>query len=495
MAQYQALISNIIILLIYIVLMVSVGLYCMKKAKNVDGFLLGGRNFGPWLSAFAYGTSFFSAVIFIGYAGKNGWNLGISAVWIGIANALIGCLVSWLVLAKRTRMMTHKLDAKTMPEFFESRYQDKRMKIFCAIIIFIFLTPYAASVYMGLSYLFSAVFPRVPYIWWMVIMATLTALYLTLGGYMATVLTDFIQGLIMIVGIVLVVYFVMTNPVVDGLKNGLRQLGQIPDVGSDLTHPFGGRNWFDLLSLSVLTSLGTWGLPQMVHKFYTVKAGNSIRQAAIISTLFALLIGGAAYFIGAFGRLFLQNQVPAEGFDAVMPQMLNMALPSVMMGVVLVLILSASMSTLSSVVMTSSSSLTIDLVKGHFAPNMSDRDTVGLMRILCVVFVGLSFAIAAFKPKEIITLMSFSWGTVAGTFIGPYVWGLYDKKVTKIGAWSGMICGFLTSIVPAVVSGFNAQFAPTFGMLAMFVSLLITPIVSRYTPGYDTEFIKGIFEE
>ena len=474
--------------------MVGVGIYCMKHAKDVDGFLLGGRNLGPWLSAFAYGTSFFSAVIFIGYAGKNGWNLGISAVWIGIANAVIGCLVSWFVLAKRTRRMTHRLNAKTMPEFFEGRYGDKGMKIFCAIVIFIFLTPYAASVYMGLSYLFNAVFPAVPYIWWMVIMAILTALYLSLGGYMATVLTDFIQGIIMIAGIVLVVYFVMTHEVVGGLQNGLDSLRAIPEVGADLTSWFGGKNWFDLLSLLVLTSLGTWGLPQMIHKFYTVKEGRSIKEAAVISTLFAMFIGGGAYFIGSFGRLFLNNQVPAEGFDAIMPMMLNSALPIVMMGILLVLILSASMSTLSSVVMTSSSSLTIDLIKGHFAPNMTDRDTVGLMRILCVVFVVLSFAIAAFKPKEIITLMSFSWGTVAGTFIGPYVWGLYSKKVTRLGAWSGMLLGFLTSIVPAVVSGFNAKYAPAFGMFAMIVSLVITPMVSIYTPKYSSEFVKGIFD-
>ncbi len=482
------------ILVLYILLMVGMGLYCMKKSSSVEGFLLGGRNLGPWLSAFAYGTSFFSAVIFIGYAGKNGWNLGISAVWIGIANAIIGCLISWLLLAKRTRRMTHKLNSKTMPEFFEGRYGDKGMKIFCAIIIFIFLTPYAASVYMGLSYLFSAVFPTIPYIWWMVIMAVLTALYLSLGGYMATVLTDFIQGIIMIIGIVLVIYFVMSHDVVGGLQNGLAQLGAIENVGGDLTSWYGGKNWFNLLSLVVLTSLGTWGLPQMIHKFYTVKEGNSIKQAAIISTVFALLIGGGAYFIGAFGRLFLNNTVPAEGFDAVMPLMLNSALPTVVMGVLLVLILSASMSTLSSVVMTSSSSVTIDLVKGHFAPNMSEKDTVGLMRVLCVVFVMLSFSIAAFKPKEIITLMSFSWGTVAGTFIGPYIWGLYSKKITRIGAWSGMILGFLTSIVPAVVSGFNAQYAPTFGMCAMLVSLIITPLVSLYTPKYDAEFVKGIFD-
>lgn len=486
---------NVALIVVYVLLMLGMGIYSMKHTKTVGAFLLGDRGLGPWLSAFAYGTSFFSAVIFIGYAGKNGWNLGISSVWIGIANAIIGCLISWFVLANKTRIMTQKMNSRTMPEFFSSRYDDKGMKIFCAIIIFVFLTPYAASVYMGLSYLFAAVFPAVNYIWWMLVMAALTAVYLSLGGYMATVLTDFVQGIIMIVGIILVVYFVITNDVVGGISNGIRQLSEIPEVGGDLVSPVAGKNWFSLVSLIVLTSLGTWGLPQMVHKFYTIKDAKSVKQAAVISTLFALLIGGSAYFIGAFGRLFLNNQIPEGGFDAIMPAMLNSALPSVMMGVLVVLILSASMSTLSSVVMTSSSAIAIDLVKGRYAPNLSDKDTVGLMRVLCVVFVALSFSIAAFKPKEIITLMSFSWGTLAGTFLGPYFWGLYSKKITKIGAWSGMICGFLTSIVPAVVSGFNQAYAPTFGMIAMIVSCIITPIVSYYTPKYDSDFIKEIFSK
>lgn len=486
---------NVIIIGIYILMMISIGVYCTKHSKSINGFLLGGRSLGPWLSAFAYGTSFFSAVIFIGYAGKNGWSLGLSAVWIGVGNAIIGCLISWLVLAKRTRHMTHLLDAKTMSEFFEKRYIDKGMKVFSAIIIFIFLTPYAASVYMGLSYLFSTVFPAIPYIWWMIVMAVLTAVYLTLGGYMATVLTDLVQGIIMIIGICLVVFFVVNHDIVGGLYQGIEKLANIPSVGTDLVSFFGGRNWFNLLSLLILTSLGTWGLPQMIHKFYTVKEGKSIKEAAIISTLFAMLISSGAYFIGSFGRLFLNNTLPEEGYDAIMPIMLNNALPKVMMGVLLVLILSASMSTLSSVVMTSSSSLTIDLIKGLFAPKMSDKDVLGLMRILCVVFVAVSFTIAAFKPEEIITLMSFSWGTVAGTFIGPYIWGLYSKKITRIGAWSGMILGFLTSILPALVSGFNAVYAPTFGMFAMIVSLVVTPLVSIYTPKYENEFVEEIFDK
>ena len=389
--------------------------------------------------------------------------------------------------------MTQHLGSRTMPDFFGNRYGSRALKIAASVIVFVFLVPYTASIYNGLSRLFEMAF-HIPYTVCVAGMAVFTGIYVILGGYMATAINDFIQGIIMLFGICAVIGAVLIDN--GGLIEATKSLASVTgDAGWKGAYTaFLGPDPLALLFVVILTSLGTWGLPQMVHKFYTIKDNKSIKQAAVISTLFALLIGGSAYFIGAFARLFLGNQVPAEGFDAVMPLMLNKALPAVMMGVLLVLILSASMSTLSSVVMTSSSSIAIDLVKGKYAPDMSEKDTVGLMRILCVVFVGLSFAIAAFKPKEIITLMSFSWGTLAGTFLGPYLWGLYSKKITRIGAWSGMVLGFLTSIVPAVVSGFNAQYAPTFGMVAMIVSIIITPLVSRYTPKYKDDFIKGIFD-
>jgi len=173
-------------LAVFIVIMLSIGIISTKKAGTVEGFLLGGRSMGPWLSAFSYGTSYFSAVIFIGYAGMHGWNIGLGSMWIGVGNAVLGCWLAWKVMAKRTRNMTRELNARTMPEFFSARYDSKGMKFFSAIIIFVFLIPYSASVYKGLGTMFSAIYEGADPAVCMFIVAALTGVYLVLGGYVAT---------------------------------------------------------------------------------------------------------------------------------------------------------------------------------------------------------------------------------------------------------------------------------------------------------------------
>ena len=210
-------IITVIALILYVALLLGIGLYCRRAATNMNNCRLGGRNVGPWISAFSYGTSYFSAVIFIGYAGMHGWNIGVGSMWIGIGNAVIGCLIAWLLLAKPTRHMTQKLNASTMPEFFAKRYDSTGMKVYAAVIIFVFLVPYAAGVYKGLGTLFSAVFPGVSEKVIMLLVAVLAAVSLVLGGYKVTAFTDFVQGIIMVVGITAMIIAVVTRPEVCGL--------------------------------------------------------------------------------------------------------------------------------------------------------------------------------------------------------------------------------------------------------------------------------------
>ena len=481
-------------LMLFFILILSVGIYSRKKINNVNDFFLGGRQMGPWISAFAYGTTYFSAVIFIGYAGKIGWGFGLSSTWIGIGNAVLGSLLAWLVLAKKTRRMTHELNASTMPEFFEKRYDSKPMKIVTAIIIFIFLVPYSASVYQGLGYLFERAF-GLPFEYCMLAMAILTGAYLLLGGYVATAINDFVQGIIMLVGIVLTIYFVLSHERVGGLSEGISRLAALEKDGPNLVKIFGGMP-LNLLALVILTSLGTWGLPQMVHKFYAIKDEDAIKKATVVSTVFAALIAGGAYFIGAFGRLFLNNQPPVingkTNFDMVMPQVLEMALPESLMGIIIILVLSASMSTLSSLVLVSSSAISMDLAKGTLFPKMKNDKVMLLMRILCIVFVALSF-IVAMTPNAIVTLMSFSWGTVAGAFLAPFIYGLYWKGTTKAGAWAGFVTGFAVSIGGAVMYKMNGSLAPNIGAVAMVASLAAVPVVSFITSKLPKAHVDKVF--
>lgn len=482
----------IIILSVYIVFMIAIGLFCWRKTKSVNDFVLGGRNVGSWLTAFAYGTSYFSAVVFIGYAGQFGWAYGLSATWIGIGNAILGSLLAWIVLGRRTRIMTKHLDSSTMPDFFEKRYGSRAIKLVSSIIIFVFLVPYTASVYKGLGNLFAMAFD-IPVSVCLIVMAVITAFYVIAGGYLATAVSNFVQGLIMLAGILLVIFFVLKGS--GGFTAAVESLRQIPVAGSSeggYASLF-GPDPLGLLSVVILTSLGTWGLPQMIHKFYTIKDDQAIRHGTIISTIFALIVAGGSYFIGGFGRLHVpagESGTPANGFDMVIPDMLKDTLPDILIGIVVVLVFSASMSTLSSLVIASSSTFTLDFLKGLFWKDMPLKKQMLCVRVLCAFFVVLSVAIAL-NPNSLITvLMSLSWGALAGAFLAPFLLGLFWKGVTRAGVWAG----FLTGIGIPVVNYFGDWMAGTMaGAAAMAASLIIVPLVSIFTPKPQKELVEQAF--
>ena len=493
------------ILIIYLAVMIGIGIYCRKMTSNVSDFVLGGRSIGPWFTAFAYGTSYFSAVVFIGYAGQFGWLYGASATWIGIGNAVIGSLLAWVLLGKRTRIMTKHLEASTMPEYFEKRYGSRSLKIASAIIIFIFLIPYTASVYNGLSRLFESAF-HIPYTVCIIAMAVFTALYVILGGYFATAVNDFVQGIIMLAGIIAVVACCVNYK--GGLSAAFEQLSAIPD-SKGVYGSMVGPDPVNLIGVVILTSLGTWGLPQMVGKFYAIKDDKAITRGSIISTVFAFIVAGGSYFLGGFGRLYatltgeegkaVLNIMPngKPEFDAIVPAILNTALPEALLGLVVVLVLSASMSTLSSLVLTSSSTLTIDLIK-PVKKDMDDKKQVLCMRIFIVAFLALSVILAMNKNAYISTLMSISWGALAGSFLAPFLWGLYSKRITKTACWFCFIWGVgITLIHTALFSmgwfpgvtqtvaswgwKLNIMSPLNCGAFTMLTTLIICPLLSLVT--------------
>ncbi len=489
------------ILILYFAVLIGIGLYCRKHATDVNGFVLGGRSVGPWLTAFAYGTSYFSAVVFVGYAGQFGWKYGIATTWAGIGNAIIGSLLAWVVLGRRTRIMTQHLDSATMPQFFGERFGSRPLKIGASVIIFIFLIPYTASLYNGLSRLFGMAF-NIDYSVCILVMAVLTAIYVIAGGYMATAINDFIQGIIMLFGIVIIIAAVLKSK--GGFMVALDGLAKATDpTVSDtpgIFASFFGPDPLNLLFVVILTSLGTWGLPQMVQKFYAIKDESSIKTGTIISTIFALVVSGGCYFLGGFGRLFSdQINVEAYGFDSIIPTMLS-GLPSALIALVVILVLSASMSTLSSLVITSSSTLTIDFIKDNICKNMSEKKQLLSIRVLVVVFIAISAILALIQYKSNVTfiaqLMGVSWGALAGSFLAPFMYSLYSKRVTKASCW---VCFAFSSILMICNIFFRESF-PTIlqspincGAVAMLVGLVIVPVVSLFTPKPDKELVDNAF--
>ena len=497
---------KIILLVIFFSVMVGIGIFCRRKAVDVNGFVLGGRAVGPWLTAFAYGTSYFSAVVFVGYAGQFGWRFGIAATWAGIGNALLGSLLAWAVLGRRTRVMTQHLDSATMPEFFGRRFGSPSLKIAASAVTFIFLIPYTASLYNGLSRLFGLAF-NIDYSVCVIAMAILTGVYVIAGGYMATAINDFIQGIIMLFGICAVVVAVLKTQ--GGFMEALNGLAAVTDENVSsapgIFNSFFGPDPINLLGVVLLTSLGTWGLPQMVQKFYAIKSEKSIGTGMIVSTVFALIVAGGCYFLGGFGRLFsgsmeVVNGVPVGGYDSIIPTMLS-GLPDLLIALVVILVLSASMSTLSSIVLTSSSTLTLDLLKGHVFKKMDEKRQVLVMRCLIVVFIGISVVMALIQYKSSVTfiaqLMGVSWGALAGAFLAPFLYGLYWKRTTKVACWTSFV--FSTVFMLAVISPLKTylpallQSPINAGAFCMIVGLIIVPVVSLFTPAPGKELVEGAF--
>ena len=482
--------------------MLFVGFYCRRHATNVNDFVLGGRSVGPWLTAFAYGTSYFSAVVFVGYAGQFGWKYGIAATWAGVGNAILGSLLAWLVLGRRTRIMTQHLGSATMPQFFDQRFQSKGLKIAASAIIFIFLIPYTASLYNGLSRLFGMAF-RVDYSICVLVMAVLTCIYVIAGGYMATAINDFIQGLIMLGGIVAVIVAILHSK--GGLTTAIESLRAVSDpmVADGKAGVFAslfGPDPLGLLGVVILTSLGTWGLPQMVQKFYAIKDEQAIVKGTVISTLFALVVAGGCYFLGGFGRLFADKiDLAAGGYDSIIPSMLE-GLPVVLIAIVVILVLSASMSTLSSLVLTSSSTLTLDFLADGLKIKLSERRKMLTMRSLIVVFIAISAGIAILQYKSGITfiaqLMGISWGTLAGAFLAPFLYGLYWKRTTKTACF---VC-FAFSAGFMLANIFFGKYFPAWlaspinaGAFCMLAGLILVPLVSLLTKPPHAQQIQHIF--
>lgn len=479
----------IALIVVYMLAMLGIGIWGMKRSRNLNEFFLGGRSIGPWVSALSYGTTYFSAVLFIGFAGTIGWKFGLSALWIAVGNTVVGALLAWYVLGRRTRRMTQNLESMTMPEFFAARYDVKWLKPVTAAVIFIFLLPYSASVYKGLGYLFQTNFD-IRFEHALLLMTVITGLYLVLGGYFAVTVTDFVQGIIMVVGSIAMVVILTLKA--GGLGHAVATASTAWAVHVPTAPPM-----HVLAALVFMTSFGTWALPQMVQKFYAIRDERVITLAAWVTMGFAAIIVTAAYYTGALTHVFYSELPKVEGgnvFDQLIPDMLKQNLPHALMAVILLLVLSASMSTLSSLVLVSSSAIAIDLCRNARAddPRKEERKTVLLMRILSALFVAISFFIALKRIDLIVTLMSISWGAVAGAFLAPYVYGLYWRRATAAGAVAAGACGL--GIAIGLHFWLGAEKAPITASIAMVVPLLVLPVVSLLTRPPEDAVVRRAFD-
>ncbi len=497
------------IVVAYVLVMLGVGYAAMRRTKDAHDFFIGGRTLGPWMSAFAYGTTYFSAVLFIGYAGKLGWGFGIHTMWIVLGNTTVGTLAAWWLLAGRTRDMTARLDALTMPELLAARYGSRGLKIVAALVVFVFLVPYSASVLMGLSYLFEMTL-RIRYETALLLLTAVTGVYLVMGGYLAVAVSDFIRGIVEFAGVMVMVYLLANRPEAGGFVEAARRLLGDPAVmapGLVATKTVGAGGplslavpgWLTLAALVLITSLGPWALPQMVQKFYSIRSRADVTRALVIAGVFSVFMAFGAYFSGALTHLYYGAKLPPELvgpagpiWDKIMPHFITTSgLPETLVLVIVLMVFSASMSSLSSLVLVSASAIAIDLHGALGGRTGAGGRSVRLLRLLCAIFVALSLVIALAKPAVIVNLMVMSWGTLAAVFLAPFVYGLFWRRTTRAGVWAGIASGLGAAFV--LFPAWGSDGVPLAGAIAMLLPLVVVPVVSLLGPAPDPALVRAAF--
>ena len=474
---------KLVVIGLYALMIIAVGIISLRKTRTFKDFALGGGNVGPWMTAFSYGTAYFSAVLFIGYAGQLGWSFGMSAIWVAGANSAVGVFCVWFLLGRRIKSASVKYGVSTLSEYLEKRYGSSFLKLAASIVIFIFMIPYTAAVFMGLSYLFTSSF-GINYNYVLLFMGLFTAIYMVLGGYKSMALIDVIFGIIMVASVCIL--YAGTLRAGNGMQNIISSLNAI---NPRLTAAAGPPGVWPLFSLVFLTSVAPFAMPHLMQKFIAIKDDRSIRIGMGVSTGFAAIIGFVAYFVGSTTRIFLNpvkfpELFTAEGapiFDRLMPGLLNSIIPGGLSVIILLLILSASMSTLASLVLLSSSTFAKDFYAGFINREVKDRSLTILMRVMSAVFILLAVLLAFLNIDSIVAILGVSWGAIGSFFLGPFVWGLISRRVNRAGAMSSAFGG----LAVCLFLYFSGMPSPQAGTIGMLVSLAVNPVVSLIAPSRE----------
>ncbi|MCK4625975.1 MAG: sodium/solute symporter [Phycisphaerae bacterium] len=479
-----------IVIAAYVLMIITVGVIGMRKTRSFSDFFLGGRGIGPWMTAFTYAASYFSAVLFIGFAGKIGWGFGYSGLWIALGNAFVGVLAVWWLIGNRLKRLSVEYNVQTIPEYFEKRYNSKFLKLFGALCVFVFFVPYSSAVFMGLSYLFESNF-AISYYVALAVMGGFTAMYMVMGGYKSMAMIDVLFGMIMIAGVCILLWFTIDK------GGGLERITvDLSAIKPELVEVVGPPGVWPLFCLVFLTSVAPFGMPQLLQKFYAIRDEKAVRIGMVASTCLALLIGGVAYFVGATTRLFLSPETTPGAFvggepmfDKLMPELLANVIPQSLSILMLLLVLSASMSTLAALVLISSSAVVKDFYAGFVKIDASDRRLTLLMRCLSVFFILISILLAACEFRTIVAILSISWGAIGAVFLGPFIWGLFTKWCNKSGAIASSVLGLGTAIVLFAMGDWKSNAAPEAGTIGMMVSLVANPLFSLF--GRHTKSTSG----
>jgi len=469
----------ILVLSLYMLLLVGIGVVSSRRMRSAADFYVGSRNVGPWVTALSYVAAYFSSVVIIG-GGGFGYRFGLATIWIAAINVLVGCTMAWIVLGRRVRKLTARLGTMTIPGFLAERFKAPEARVLAAWVIALLLIIYNVSILKGMGNAFEGLM-GIPYGLAVLLSSAIIVLYVSLGGYLAVVWTGFFQAWIMGVGLILLT--VAALGAVGGLGALADKLGSL-DPG--LVNTPGAWGWAGLISFALITSLGIWGMPQMLARFVSIRSTRVLRVGTVVVT-----IGGAMavlpYISGAVARvLYPELSSP----DLAIPTLTKAILPTWGGAIFLAGVVAAGMSSFAAIQITASSAVIQDFVVKGMGRPLDERQTVRYSRLVSVLIGAISLAIALRPPALVLVLMAFSSATIASTCLWPMLFGLYWKRATRWGALASMVSGLVTTLVWMILgSPFGLHgFIP--GILVSLVAMVLVSLVTRRFP---EEHIQRVF--
>ena len=471
----------ILVLALYMALLLGIGIIASRRMRNSEDFFLGGRSVGPWVTSLSFVAAYFSSVVIIG-GGAFGYQFGMSTLWIGASNVLIGVALVWMVLGRRIRLFTERLGTMTVPGFLAERFKAKEARVLAALVISLFLIIYNVSILKGMGSAFEGLM-EIPYIWGVLISGIIIILYVSLGGYLAVVWTGFFQAWVMGLGLILLTFAALKA--VGGLTAANVALKA---MSPGLVNTPGEWGWAGLISYGMIVSFGVWGMPQLMVRFYSIKSVSVLRVGTVVAT-----IGGSMavlpYLNGAIARVLHPELANA---DLAIPTLTKAVLSPWGGAIFLAGVIAAGMSTFASVLIITSGAVVRDVVQKGLGRKISERQVIRYSRLVSALVGVISLAIALRPPALVLVLTAFSWAAIASTCLWPMLFGLYWKRATRWGVLASMGGGLASALIwigigsPYGIHGF---------IPGILVSLVAMVVVSLFTERLPDDHLAQVWGE
>ena len=509
-------IQILIAMVIYMTAVIVIGLVYAKRAnKNSDNYFLGGRSLGPWVTAMSAEASDMSGWLLMGLPGVAYWCGLADAAWTAIGLA-VGTYLNWLIVSKRLRRYSVRANNSiTLPDFFSNRFREKNKVIMSlsALFILIFFTVYAASCFVTCGKLFAQLFGA-PYIAMMIVGAAFVLIYTILGGFLAESASDFMQGIVMIIALVVIVgigtvsaggigaviensrnipgfleFFGLATPVVDETGKQLVDAA----TGSPL---FGEKANYGLLSICSMMAwgLGYFGMPQVLLRFMAIRDEKELKPSRRIAMIWVVISLAVAVFIGIMGRtLFPVEHLTNSAAESIFITLATSSLPAILAGFVMAGILAATISSSDSYLLIAASAAAKNIFQGVVHKKATDKQVMLVTRITLLVIALIAIIIALDEDSVIFKIVSFAWAGFGATFGPLMLFSLFWKRTTRAGAIAGMVSGagmvFLWKLVISKLGGVFAiyELLPAFIFSAVCI-VVVSLLTKRPSAEIEADF-------